>query len=854
MNPRTPPYSIDSDNDPDGPLPTFSEMARRPGVYFGRLGRGLRRSWNGSDTRPITGALLGVAVLLVGLLAYWIVLAAQLPSLSELRKANFSQASIVYSADGVVLARYQDENRTWVGLDSISTHVVEALLATEDHRFYQHWGVDFRRLVSSTLQTLKGDMQGGSTLTMQFARNAFPDMADDMALTRKVKEWITALRTEGLYEKDEILEMYLNTVPFMYNAFGIEAAAQTYFQKHASDLTVKESATLVGMLKGTVYYNPVRNPERSHERRNVVLQQMVKHGYLTPEEYQTLEEQPTKLRFHRMTHEDNLAPYFAEYLREWLDEWAEGRGYNLYTDGLRIHTTIDAKLQEAATEAVEKMGDELQAVAAVEWSGSRPRYFSGQASAYKSYHDRVAPFSYFWEANADLLEARIRRSERFERLGEGGLAPDSAFLKVRADTAVVDSIKSSVTRLEAGFVAIEPGTGAVKAWVGGRNFKEDRYDHVALAKRQPGSTFKPFVYAAALEKGYTPNDVLRDQVMEYVNPETNKRWSPKNVGGSSGELITLAEALAQSKNTVTAQLVMDVGPKQVVDVARRAGIQSELSSVPSIGLGTSEVSLLELSAAYTAFVNGGTVNEPLLVSRIEDNRGYVIQSFSTTSRQALSAGTAYGVLDMMRGVVDRGTGRRIRSVFGVQGDLAGKTGTTQNSTDGWFMLVHPNLVMGSWVGFNAQAVRFRSNYWGQGAHNALYIVGEFMRRVKLPPGEFAAPRSYDPGRSSRRDTVLLVEERDWQSQWDALNEDAEEFDFSDDSYLTVDEGERSDERDAFDRGLPDDEVEIQDEEVEIDQEDEPAPRASSAADSLNRLERRRSPVSDYLEQIRKRDN
>lgn len=723
-----------------------------PAGYTERMKSRIRRNLRDPEQRSGTILILALAGFMVLFLVYWVVLVLQLPTARDLKNARVEEASIAYTADGVELTRFYTENRSWIPLDSISQNVTDALIATEDVRFYQHWGIDLRRTIGAIFKTAAGDVQGGSTITMQLARNAFSDIQDDIPITRKFKEWITAVRIESMYEKDEILEMYLNTMPFLYNAYGIEAAARTYFQKSAYDLDLLESATLVGMLKGTAYYNPRRHPERSHERRNVVLQQMMEHGYITEAEYEEVKDQETQLNFRHITHEDNLAPHFAEYIRQWIGEWAEQRGYNLYRDGLRIYTTIDSKMQQAANEAARKMGEQFQAVGDVEWSAPRSPYFSSNAADYLSFRRNVDPFAYYWQVNPERLDDFIKQTERYRTAVRAGLPPDSAIARLHADEAFVDSVKKEASRLEVGFLAMDPHTGHVKAWVGGRDFSGDQYDHVALSKRQAGSAFKPFVYAAALESGYSPNHQLQDQVFEYVDPDTKRRWRPENVGKATGQPMTLRDALAYSKNTITAQLVMEIGPDRVADFAHRVGIQSELDAVPSIGLGTSDVSLLEMVTAYSTLANGGNLVEPLFVTRIEDRHGNVIGSFSTQIKEVISSQTAYSIVDMMRGVVQYGTGQRIRS-FRANGDFAAKTGTTQNGADGWFMLMHPTLVMGSWVGFESPAIPFRSSYWGQGSHNALYIVGNFLQGVELPDGTFNEPPGYHVAEAATHDSM-----------------------------------------------------------------------------------------------------
>ncbi len=688
---------------------------------------GVGRNLSARETRPVTIALLaGAGLLLLGLV-YWEILLLQLPSTGEIRRAGAQQPSVVYAADGEALANFGDQHQTWIPLTEISPHVVDALIATEDRRFYDHWGIDVHRTAGSLVRTLGGEPQGGSTITMQLARNAFPDLYEDTAITRKIKEWVTALRFEAVYEKDEILEMYLNAVPFMYNAVGIEAAARTYFRKRASALRPDEAALLVGMLKGTAYYNPVRRPDRAHERRNLVLQEMVDHGSLREATYRELEAVPTLLNFARPSRSEDAAPHFVNHVRTWLSDWVEEHGYDLDTGGLRIHTTIDRRLQQAAREAVFEVTNALQAVADVEWSEAGSPFFAAEAGAYEG--RQVEPFSYFWASHPDLIDRSIRESERYEQLTGEGVDESQALRALKSDRGFVDSLKAVQQRIEAGFVALSPETGHVLAWVGGRDYAENQYDHVAVARRQPGSTFKPIVYAAALENGFSPDDRLRDEVIEYTDPETNRTWSPRNVGSATGEMITLRDALAHSKNTITAQLVAEIGPGTAVDYAHRMGIESELDPYLSIGLGTSEVSLLELTAAYGTIANGGLHREPLFITRIEDQTGRVLARFSSSEREAVSPATADQLLEMLRGVIDYGTGTRIRTQFGAGGDLAGKTGTSQEGADGWFVLAQPDLVAGAWVGFDLSAITFRSDYWGQGAHTALPIVGTFLQRA-----------------------------------------------------------------------------------------------------------------------------
>ncbi|MEX0746367.1 MAG: penicillin-binding transpeptidase domain-containing protein, partial [Rhodothermales bacterium] len=543
------------------------------------------------------------------------------------------------------------------------------------------------------------------------ARNMFPDqIGREITLTRKLKEAITALKIEWAFDKDEILEAYLNTVPFYFGAYGIEMAARTYFDKSASDLTLLESATLVGMLKGTYYYNPVRNPERALSRRNVALLQMVKRGFLDDVEYERMKDGPIRLNFERQPEPGSLASHFTEHVRMWLIDWADRNDYNIYRDSLVIHTTLDMGLQNLAQRAVQRQGDALQAVADVEWGRPTARLLARDAGAYFRFRNPSRAFDYLWETRPQLISSFIRSTYEYRSGIDAGIDEEVMLDSLMSDPAFVDSIKTARTRLQVGFTAIDPETGHVKAWVGSRDFKKDQYDHVARARRQPGSTFKPFVYARALQEGYTPNDKLIDREVE-IPLEGGYVWRPTNSGETvSGREYTLTDGLVYSKNTITAQLVDDIGAGDVARLARRMGVnRSQLRPVPSLALGTSEVSLLEMASAYATFASLGIYREPIVVTRIEDRRGRVLAEFEGRERKALSEKTSRAVIDMMRGVVDRGTGNRIRSTFGIRKDVAGKTGTTQNSADGWFILMHPNLVAGSWIGFNDPRVTFRTD-------------------------------------------------------------------------------------------------------------------------------------------------
>lgn len=677
---------------------------------------------HGARGAGVTG---GVAV--AALIAYMILLIPLTPDRDRIRETGYQHPSVVLDARGELITRYRRVNREWVELEQVSPHFLNALLVTEDRRFFDHGGLDLKRVFGAALRTASGDLQGGSTITQQLARNLFPDdIGRQVSIERKLKEIVTALKIEAVYSKEEILESYVNTVPFLFNAVGIETAARTYFGKSAGDLNVLESATLVGMLKGTFFYNPVRNPERAVERRNLILQQLALRGALSPVELPDLLGSPLDINFAVQPIRDSRAPHFTEHIRRWLIDWADEHDYSIYGDSLVIHTTLDLRMQEIAREALEKEAEALQAVADVEWASRNVRLHSSNASTYLSVRRRADPFGYFWSSRDSLVHSYLRATDRYRHLKSAGIADSTVIDSLKADEAFIDSLKAERTRLEAGFIAIAPRTGHVKAWVGSRNFEEDQFDHVLQARRQAGSTFKPFLYAAALENGFDSNDRFVDQPVA-INTGGSV-WRPKNAGDYTLRRMTLREALTNSVNTISAQLVERVGAERVADLARRAGIRSELDEVPSIALGTSAVTLKEMVTAYATLAAGGIYREPVTVLRIEDRFGNILYEAETPEpKEVIPEHVTKELIDMMRGVIDEGTGRRIRFAYGIRTDVAGKTGTTQDGADGWFLLMHPDIVAGAWVGFNDQRITFRSNYWGQGAHTALPIVGRFFR-------------------------------------------------------------------------------------------------------------------------------
>ncbi|MEM1126904.1 MAG: transglycosylase domain-containing protein [Bacteroidota bacterium] len=578
-------------------------------------------------------------------------------------------ASVVLAADGTEVARFFRQKRRWVDRADIAPSVVEALLATEDHRFYAHQGVDGRRLVGALVGTARGTRQGGSTLTMQLVRNRVPDVARASLIRRKLLEVILAWRRERQHTKDEILLHYLNTVPFGQRAYGIEAAAEAFFGTTASALTVGQSATLVALLRGPSYYNPVRYPDRARARRNLVLRQMAARGRLSATEATTLAAAPLGLRPTPYDPATQLAPYAAVHLRREAEAWAEAQGYDLYADGLRLYTTLDPALQQAA--------------------------------------------------------------ERF-------LADHVARLEASAPQADAEAY------LDAGLVALEPHTGRIRVWVGGRDFARQQYDKVAQARRQPGSTFKTFVYAAALDAGYAPADTL-EAGRRVFRTEAGPAWAPRTASRTEAEAPvyhSLREALAQSDNAAAAALAVEVAPWRVAAMAQRLGIESPLDAVPALALGSSAVTLLELTTAYAALADGGQRRMPRLLAAIDDRHGQRLATFTSPPTAALASHTAYTVVDMLRTAVDEGTGRAVRDWVGPAADVIGKTGTTQRYADGWFVAAHPRLVAGAWVGFTDARIAFETPQ-GEGRRTALPLVGHVLREA-LATGQIRADTRFEP--------------------------------------------------------------------------------------------------------------
>ncbi|HEU4717637.1 MAG TPA: transglycosylase domain-containing protein [Bacteroidia bacterium] len=688
-----------------------------------------------------------------------------LPDIEQLQNPESNLATVVYSSDGKELGRYYAENRVNVQYKDIDPDVIHALVATEDERFYDHSGVDGRSLFRVLFKTVAGHDRssgGGSTITQQLAKMQFHYEESQHATVsgralQKLKEWIIAMRLERLYTKDEIITLYLNKFDFNYNAVGIKSAAKVYFGVGQDSLKVEEAAMLVGMCQNPSKWNPVRFPDNAKKRRNIVLYQMMRNGYLTQVQFDSLKELPVKLHFSPESHNDGPAPYFREYLRDnFLRKWCsehlkpDGKPYDMYRDGLKVYTTIDSRMQQYGEDAVAKHMKDLQAQFEVTLKNKRNRPFSWRVKK---------------EEIDQIMKSAKERSDRYHHMKDGGATDaeiDSAFVtktpmtvfswRGDIDTMMtpMDSIRYYKSFLQCGFMAMEPQTGYIRSWVGGIDFKYFKFDHVKESKRQVGSTFKPFVYGMAVQEGFSPCDQV-PCVRTCITTEDGKEWCPSNAGGKAdekyeGKMITLRKALALSLNYISAYLMKQLGPQAVVQFAKNAGITSQLDPNPSICLGTADISLYEMVGATSMFANKGTWIEPTFVTRIEDRNGKVLEDFVPKTREVMSEEHAYIMLNMLQGVVDYGTGARLRSKYKLMNPIAGKTGTTQNNSDGWFMGLTPDLAAGAWVGGEDRSVHFDLTDQGQGAAMALPIWAYFFQEVyadkslKVSKGAFEKPK------------------------------------------------------------------------------------------------------------------
>ncbi len=682
-----------------------------------------------------------------------------MPTFEELENPKANLATEVYADSGELLGYIGIQNRSMVTYKDISPNMINALIATEDVRFREHSGIDVRSLLRVLTKTVIGGNKssgGGSTLTQQLAKNLFPRERKSTLGTvySKLKEWVVAVKLERNYSKDEILSMYLNTVDYGSNSFGIKAASHTFFSKLPSELAVEEAAVLVGLLKAPTAYNPVRNPDNALNRRNTVLTQMEKYGYLSQEELQTLADKPIKLKYNPQAHDEGIATYFREMLRNYMKDWCKthykpnGEPYDVHKDGLRIYTTINYQMQKNAEEAVKEHFKYLQG-----------EFFKHS----KGYKD--APFTGISRADIEkyYLQA-MKNSDRYRHLKADGysdneirenfnVATNMRVFTWSGDKDTVmspcDSLRYYKYFLNTGMVSVEPQTGHIKVYVGGINYKHFKFDNAKLGRRQVGSTFKPYVYAAAMkDSDLSPCFEIANTPVTF---EEYDNWTPKNSNDArEGENVSLKWALANSVNYISAALMKDyTTPQSVINLTKQMGITTPMPAVPSICLGTADLSVLEMAAAMATFANKGIHKEPIFITKICDNKGMVLEVFNTKSNSALDEETAYLVLELMKGVVDSGTGGRLRYKYGLKSVIAGKTGTTDNNSDGWFIGINPKLATAVWVGGELRSIHFRSMALGQGASMALPVYGLFMQRCEKNPklnfykGDFDRPATME---------------------------------------------------------------------------------------------------------------
>lgn len=737
----------------------------------------------------------GFVSAIVGFFAIWFGWIGYMPDIEDLQNPINRFATQVYSSDGKVIGTWNlnKENRIVIPYKKMSPYLVQALVATEDERFYEHSGIDFRALGRAIIkrgilgQTNAG---GGSTITQQLAKQLYSSTAQSAAqrMFQKPIEWVIAIKLERYYTKEEIIALYLNYFDFLHNAVGIKTAANTYFSKEPKDLTVCEAATLIGLCKNPSFFNPVRYPERAKERRNVVLSQMVKAGYMDRAEYQNYSSEPLTLNFHRTDHKDGTATYLREFLRQYMmakrpvrtdyPSWnnvqfvadsiawdtdplygwcnknfkKDGSPYNVYSDGLKVFTTIDSRMQKYAEEAVyQHVARYLQPAFDKE---NKPKPSS-------PYSDKLTP-----QQIRNILNRSITQSERWRTMKAAGCTPEEikeAFRKKiemtvftyhgDIDTLMspLDSIRYYKGFLRSGFMSMDPKTGAVKAYVGGLDYPHFMYDMVSLGRRQVGSTIKPFLYSLAMENGFTPCDYAPNRQQTYM--VAGRPWTPRNVSHARyGQMVPLKWGLAQSNNWISAYLMSKLNPNQFVQILHDFGIHNpDIHPSLSLCLGPCEVSVSEMVSAYTVFANHGIRTAPMFVSRIEDNEGNTIATFQPRMNEVIGAANAMKMLTMLMGVVDNGTAGRLRYRYNFQGQIGAKTGTTNNNSDGWFIGFTPQLVSGCWVGGEDRDIHFDRGQMGQGATMALPIWAIFMKKVYAdrslgidPMAKFDLPEDYNP--------------------------------------------------------------------------------------------------------------
>lgn len=684
------------------------------------------------------------------------------PTKKEILLPELNVSSELFTADSVLLGRYYKQDRDPVPYDSISPNIVNALIATEDVRFRKHHGVDFIGLFGGVFSTLSGSDRGASTITQQLAKNLYKTRYKDAQgllgkipgvglLVTKYKEWMTAFKLESKYSKEEILTMYLNTVSFSNNAYGIKSASVRYFDKLPSEISVNEAAVLVGMLKGTTLYNPIRNPKNALQRRNVVLNQMSKEGYLKKEEVDKLSKDSLGLNLNNQEIRNSNDSYLRTAVEKWLEKWAEDNEIDIYTSGLKIYTTIDSRMQKIAETVVSTKMKELQQRLDNVWGNDLPwrdkegnvipNFLEDHAKKLPIYASLMKKFN----DEAKVFE-ELNKKKSMEVFTWDGME--------KVDYSTMDSLKHYLTMLNTGMMVMDPYNGDIKVWIGGINHDYYKFDHVNQAKRQAGSTFKPFAYAAALESGMAPCDKYTDKPVkiEFINNKgEHEIWEPKNADWSfSHSEMSLRHAMARSLNTVTAQITETVGWDKVVEMAHKCGIDSKLESVPSVGLGSNDVSVFEMVRGYSTFMNEGKRTEPVLVSRIEDKDGKVLAEFKTSTKQAITEENAWLMGYMLRGTIEEsgGTSQALWEwdLFQDDNQIGGKTGTSSDYVDGWYMGVTKDLVAGVWVGCDEQSIHFKSSATGEGSKTALPIYALFMEEMYKHPelgvtfGKFPDPK------------------------------------------------------------------------------------------------------------------
>lgn len=651
----------------------------------------------------LIGSVLFVALIVVAIAGgYLFYLSDSLPSLEELENPKLEEATKIYSSDGELIDKFFLKNRTKVTLDNIPQQMIQALIATEDQKFYSHWGVDVDRIIKAIFKNVSSGSltkEGASTITQQLARNMYKDIGNEISLNRKLREAMTAVQLERTYTKEEILAYYLNTVYFGKGAYGVEAAAQTYFDKSSKDLTLDECAVLVGTLKSPSNYDPVNNPEASLKRRNLVLSEMYEENFITKENLDIAVNDPLKISLKKDYASFNSpAPQFTEYVRQLLEKKAEKFGYDLYRDGLKVYTSLDSRFQKHADDAVKTLMGPFQ-------------------KSFNSYWN--------WNSNKailnDAISKNIKQSEEYKKANTEQ-ERTKIYDRLKNDKSFIDSVKMLTSTVQVGFVVMNPRTGEIKAMVGANPNTSFKYglNHATQIKRQPGSSFKPFVYATAINNGYSPGYMISNDPLSVTIAGTT--WSPK--GGGTGGSMTMRDGLANSVNVVAVRVAMELAPMdQVITLAHNMGVNEELPNVLSLALGVGEVTPLEMTNAFGTFANEGIWVEPVPILKIEDRNGTIIEEIHPETKEVLSEETAYIVSDMLEGVIDYGTARSIRQYF--HRPAAGKTGTSQSYTDAWFVGYTPQFSAGVWLGFDDARIKFGGAY-GQGGRAAAPIWGKFM--------------------------------------------------------------------------------------------------------------------------------